>query len=181
MDREATATRCHRPTRACGWFSIRLKANGKTQTHSRGSKSACHSLLTSQKHLIKQSQCFATSLSLSKPPILGVPKPWTSNTRRFHLPYPQEGQARSQLFNFPKIVDWTLEMVELKSGIPVFRQELSSIIFGAIVSCTGISNKTLSLFSSKLASYVQILVQISSPYRQLKSAKKSFWDQLFTK
>ena len=45
---------------------------------------------------------------------------------------------------------------------------------GAIVSCTGIS-------SSKLASYVQILVQISSPYKQLLSAKKSFWDQLFTK
>ncbi len=51
----------------------------------------------------------------------------------------------------------------------------------AIVSCTGNSNKTLSLFSSKLASYVGILVQISSPYRQLKSMKKSFWDQLFTK
>ena len=43
-----------------------------------------------------------------------------------------------------------------------------------IVQITGISNKTLSLFSSKLASYVQILVQISSPYRQLKSAKKWF-------
>ncbi len=47
----------------------------------------------------------------------------------------------------------------------------------ATVSFTGISNKT---FGSKLASYVWILVQISSPYRQLKSAKKLFWDQLFS-
>ncbi len=55
------------------------------------------------------------------------------------------------------------------------------VAFVAMVSHTGISNKTLSLFSSKLASYVCILVQISSPYRQLKSAKESFWDQLFAK
>ncbi len=40
----------------------------------------------------------------------------------------------------------------------------------AIVSYTGISNKTC-LFSSKLASYVRILVQMSSPYRQLKPKK----------
>ncbi len=49
---------------------------------------------------------------------------------------------------------------------PAFHTNMS------IVSFTGISNKTLSLFSSKLASYVRILVQISSLYRQLKSAKK---------
>ena len=39
-----------------------------------------------------------------------------------------------------------------------------SAVVSAIVSYTGISNKTLSLFGGKLASYVRILVQISSPY-----------------